>query len=242
MRWVAALLACAGCDALFRVDSVATPLDAQGSAQSSGTFCSRLQPSGMLLTCADFDEPNDPLGAFFINNQTTSATIAATQTVAFSMPSSLETTTPQDAGALALVDYLFPVTTFYGTVDLDLYVEQNCGQTLAELDLPGANGSKVVSILVDNSGTLHVTLVGGGSCMLDDTFTRSGLGQWSHVTIEIRPDDIAAVTIAGEAITLSGNACSVATVSAPTLILGVHLGSGTATCANAFDNVVVVAN
>jgi len=193
MRWLAWLVACAGCDVLFRVDAI-VPLDApprgagardassDGGPDGALPYCQAMQRNDSTVRfCADFDTPTSGLNELGMD---------------LAGGGSFELTTPaqSDPKALgAVVDDSFSgvgtalaVAPSFGldtqtAIEFDLDVLSNCLQTVTRLHFADFDMNVALT-----AGGMFAFAFDDKSCSAQ-TMIAATSGMYEHVTFELLP-------------------------------------------------------
>jgi hypothetical protein len=238
MRWLALVVACSGCDALFRVDAITVQDAAVDASLAPGSdalagFCMNARTN---LLCADFDTDATGLGPFTqlppVNAQ------LARGSPSYSPPFALIASSPASmSGAQAYATFPISDTQFHGEIQLEANVTAACGQTFIELELGGEShfGLTVNSTATGFDGTLT-----GPTCAVSSPIPAK-LTQWNEIILDVDvPGDTVTATVDGSMTPL---ACPPqGTAAGTTFTLGVAVGGNHVGCEMLFDNVLVFAN
>jgi hypothetical protein len=242
MRWVAWLAACAGCDALFRVDGVnaidappGTLQDARADARHDGTsgsgFCAT---QANFLLCADFETGMTGISAF---PGLTNAGIGSLSLDpnGFASPTALAAATSGGTNSIAMVDFAPIDRTFVGTLDFEVAVTASCSQTVAKIVFPSGAGYE----LAISGGAMNLSYdvaIIGGTCSPAPSSIFADITKYNAVHIGIDMTKLEfTLTIGGTSAMVS--CADLGNGGTGTLGLGVDSRGGT--CSTLIDNVVI---
>ena len=244
MRWLACVVACAGCDALFRIDAVMV-VDASASrddgrssdgrdavidapADGALSFCAMQPPTPLL--CADFDTGMTDFGQFG-SETSIGGTLGDTTTAAASPPSSLRAFTPGSSNPVKLLvsrSFATTVASIDFAFDVPSMADE-CGQNIARVTWTGATVTAAVS-----SGMVVVTGTGASCSVGQIANSAYTFGAWNQLSIDVTPSSIGLSLHNTE---IGSLACTA--VGNPTLELGLETTTAVGTCTTLVDNVVV---
>jgi len=246
MRRLACLVACAGCDALFRVDAVAvvdgqpSPVDApavDAPPDAPPTYCGTL-PSPPTLFCADFDSPATSM--FQSQSMSTNAsltTVAVTMPTPTSSPKVLLAAVPASSGGatIALDVQMINVMVFSGKIEFDVLPTCAGRDTVATVTWPQPN-NLVVSVVFASS-QLTPAITNGGCTTAMATGVPALTTAFNHVSIMVTTTS---VTMSINNTPAASVNCTMMPLStAPMLSVGASVTTNATACTTLVDTVVV---